>query len=198
MKALKWFDEHFEESLLVILLILIACIELVQVVFRKLPCVDALTWPEEFCRFCWIWSVFISLPFTIRKSSMLRVNVLIDMLPQGVRKGMGIVIDLVIAAVMAFLFKYSIEVVSQIRLSAETSPAMIWPMWIIYSIMLVGLGLGALRGVQMAAIHITHFSEKELTTREQTMAMAAEEAEAGKKAEEVITGKRADGDGGDR
>ena len=56
-------------------------------------------------------------------------------------------------------------------------------MWIIYSIMLVGFGLAVFRAVQMAVIHVKHFNEKELTTLEQTMADAAEEAEAGKRAE---------------
>lgn len=183
MKVLKWLDEHFEEAILVVLLVMISCIELIQVIFRNLSFVDALTWPEEFCRFCWIWSVFLSLPFTIRKGSMLRVNVIVDLLPQTVRKIVNIAIDLVNMAVMGVLFKYSIEVVNKIRISAEASPAMTWPMWIIYSIMLVGFGLGAFRALQMTVIHVMHFNEKELTTLEQTMAEAAEEAEAGKRAE---------------
>ena len=183
MKVLKWLDEHFEETLLVILLVLISCIELIQVIFRNLPFVDALTWPEEFCRFCWIWSVFLSLPFTIRKGTMLRVNVLVDMLPQMARKIVNILIDLINAAVMALLFRYSLDVVGKIRESAEASPAMTWPMWIVYSIMLVGFALATVRAVQMAAIHVMHFGDKELSTLEQTMAEAAEEAEAGKRAE---------------
>ena len=183
MRVLKWLDEHFEEAMLVVLLALIACVELLQVVFRNLSFVDALTWPEEFCRFCWIWSVFLSLPYTIRKGSMLRVNVLVDLLPQVVRKSVNIAIDLINAAVMGLLFVNAIQVVNGIKISGESSPAMTWPMWIIYSIMLVGFGLGALRGLQMAAIHVKHFNEKELTTLEQTMADAAEEAEAGKRAE---------------
>ena len=36
MKVIKWLDEHFEEALLVILLVLICCIELIQVVVRNL------------------------------------------------------------------------------------------------------------------------------------------------------------------
>ena len=183
LKVLKWLDEHFEETLLVVLLVLISCIELIQVIYRNLPFVDALTWPEEFCRFAWIWSVFLSLPFTIRKGSMRRVSVLVDMLPQAARKVVNILIDLINAAVMAVLFKYSIEVVGKIRESAEASPAMTWPMWIVYSIMLVGFALGAVRGIQMAVIHVMHFNEKELSTLEQTMAEAAEEADAGKRAE---------------
>ena len=186
MKVLKWLDEHLEESVLVGLLVLISCIELIQVIFRNLSFVDALTWPEEFCRFAWIWSVFLSLPYTIRKASMLRVTVITDMLPQSVRKVVNILIDLVNAAVMACLFFYSIEVIygaKGIMVSGETSPAMNWPMWIIYISMLFGFGLGIFRALQMAVIHIRNFSVKELSTLEQTMADAAEEAEAGKRAE---------------
>lgn len=183
MKTVRWLDEHFEEVILVVLLVLISCIELIQVIFRNIGIVEALTWPEEFCRFCWIWSVFVSLPYTIRKGSMLRVNVIADMLPGALRKIINILVDLINGAVMVVLLCYSWGVVTGIKTSAETSPAMNWPMWIIYSIMLIGFCLGALRALQMAVIHVTHFGEKELSTLEQTMADAAEEAEAGKRAE---------------
>lgn len=183
MKTVKWLDEHFEECFLVILLVLISCIELIQVVFRNLGFVKALTWPEEFCRFCWIWSVFLSLPYTIRKGSMLRVNVLMDMLPGPVRKVINILVDAINTAVMLILCYHSTSVVAGVKASAEASPAMTWPMWIVYSIMVIGFLLGAARGIQMIIIHIQHFGEKELSTIEQTMADAAEEAEAGKRAE---------------
>ena len=81
MKVLKWLDEHFEETLLVICLVLIACVCLIQVIIRNIPWIPSLQWAEEFCRFAWIWSVFLSLPYTIRKGTMLRVNVLLDLMP---------------------------------------------------------------------------------------------------------------------
>ena len=54
MKILRWLDAHFEEVLLAILLIVIACVSFLQVVIRKVPFIPALTWAEEFCRFCWV------------------------------------------------------------------------------------------------------------------------------------------------
>ena len=183
MRALKWLDEHFEETLLVILLVLISCIELIQVIYRNLPFVAALTWAEEFCRFCWIWSVFISLPYTIRKGSMLRVSVLLDVFPQKVRGVINIAVDLISAAAMLLLGVNSVSVVSKILQSGETSPAMRWPMWIIYSIMLLGFFLGALRGLQQAVIHIRHFGDQSLSTIEQTMLEAEEESAAGRRTE---------------
>ena len=183
MKAIKWLDERFEETLLVILLVLISCVELVQVIIRNVPFIPALTWAEEFCRFCWIWSVFLSLPYTIKKASMLRVSVVVDALPNKVRSIFNIVVNLVVAATMFYLGVHSVSVVRAIRLSNETSPAMLWPMWIIYCIMLIGFFLGGLRGIQQTYISIRDYNKKKLSTTEQTMAEAAEEAESGKRAE---------------
>ncbi len=183
MKAVKWLDEHFEETLLIVLLVLISCVELIQVIVRNIPFIPALTWAEEFCRFCWIWSVFLSLPYTIRKASMLRVNVLMDVFPKKVKNVINIIVDLVVSATMCLLGVNSITVIQRILKSSETSPAMKWPMWIIYSIMLVGFFLATLRGLQQAIIHIKSFNEAGLTTVQKTMADAAEEAEAGKRAE---------------
>lgn len=183
MKVLKWLDEHFEEFFLVVFLALISIIELVQVIVRNIPWIPALTWAEEFCRFLWIWSVFMSLPFTIRKSSMLRVNVLVDLLPQAVRKIINIIIDLLTGTAMGIMLYHSVGVIEKIKLSGETSPAMWWPMWIVYSFMFIGFLLGVIRSIEMVIIHIRDFNVKEKSTAEKTMEEAADEAAAGMKAE---------------
>ena len=183
MKAFKWLDEHFEEACLVVLLVLISCVELMQVVVRNISFIPALKWAEEFCRFCWIWSVFISLPYTIRKGSMLRVSVLLDIFPSKVRNVINIFVDLISSCVLLLLGIHAVSVVQYILQSGETSPAMLWPMWIVYSIMLLGFFLGVLRGLQQAYLHIRHFSTDNLSTLEQTMAEAAEEAEMARQAE---------------
>lgn len=191
MKVLKWLDDHFEEFFLVIFLVLICGVELVQVIIRNIKSISALTWPEEFCRFLWIWSVFLSLPYTIRKGSMLRVNVLLDLLPQTLHKIVNIFVDVVIMLSMGLCSYYSFGVVQHIMESGETSPAMLWPMWIVYSFMIIGFVLGTVRSIQMIIIHIQHFGDRELTAIEQTMADAAEEAEAGKHAERIDEGGNA-------
>lgn len=183
MKVLNWLDERFEETLLVILLVLISCVELAQVVVRNLPFIPALTWAEEFCRFCWIWSVFLSLPYTIRKGSMLRVSVLLDVFPPKVRNVINIAVDVITAAVMLLLAVHSVTVVKGIIQSRETSPAMLWPMWVIYSILLLGFFGGTVRALQQAWLHARSFNTASLSTVEQTMADAADEADAGRKAE---------------
>ena len=184
MKPIRWLDDHFEEFVLVVFLVLISVVMMLQVIVRKMPGIPALTWAEEFCRFMWIGSVFFSLPYTIRKGNMLRVNVLLDLLPHALRKTVNIIIDLITAGCMALLFWHThIKVLHDIVASGETSPAMGWAMSSIYAMMEAGFFLGILRGLQMFVIHVRRFGERELSAIEQTMADAEEEAAAGKKAE---------------
>ena len=103
MKVLKWLDDHFEEIFLVVFLVLIACVSLAQVIWKKAPFLESLTWSDEFCRFMWIWTVFISLPYTIRKGSMLRVSVVLDLMPQVVRKVINLAVDIVSMLCMGLL-----------------------------------------------------------------------------------------------
>ena len=183
MKVIKWLDEHLEEALLIIFLILISFVMMLQVIVRKIPFIPSFTWAEEFSRFMWIMSVFISLPYTIRKGNMLRVTVLRDLLPQTPRKIINLFVDVVVLICMALLGYHSIEVLQWTIRSKETSAAMHWPMAILYTVAMIGFFLAAIRSVQMLIIHIKHFGERELSTIEQTMAEAAEEAAEARKAE---------------
>ena len=122
MKVVKWLDDHLEETFLVILLILISCVSLLQVIIRKIPFIPALTWAEELCRFLWIWSVFISLPYTLRKNNMLRVGVLMDLLPNVLHKIVNIVVDVVNTACMGLLGYWSFFVLRDIMASRRDFP----------------------------------------------------------------------------
>ena len=114
---------------------------------------------------------------------MLRVSVLLDAFPAKLRKAINITVDFIVAASMLLLGYHSVGVVKSIVTSAETSPAMLWPMWVVYSIMLLGFFGGTLRALQQAYIHITAVDLSETSMIEKTMAEAAEEAEAARRAE---------------
>lgn len=176
MKAIKWLDAHFEEAILVFFLVVIACIELIQVICRNVPALPTLTWPEELCRFTWIATVFLSLPYTIRTSNMLRVSVMIDALPYKAHNALDVFVDIVTASMMGILAWESIAVLQRIYASGETSPAMGWPMWVMYLIVLVGFVLAVIRSIEMMVIHIIHFNDVPPTMVEEKMeAEAAEE-----------------------
>lgn len=167
MKVIKWLDEHFEEFILIVFLVLISCITLLQVICRNVPAFPVLTWPEELCRFLWIATVFLSLPYTIRTETMLRVTALVDIMPWKVRNIINVIVDVITFVMMAVLTNAAVTVLMRIVESGETSPAMLLPMWIMYLIVLVGFILGALRSVEMFVIHIKHINVEPKSTIEE-------------------------------
>lgn len=154
ISAIKWLDLHFEESILIFFLVAISCVELVQVVARNVSFMPSLTWAEELCRFLWIATVFVSLPYTIPTVTALRVTALIELLPWKIENVINILIDVFTCAVLAVLTYFSIDVFEGVYRNGEVSPAMLLPMWIMYVFVVAGFLLGALRSLQMAIIHI--------------------------------------------
>ena len=59
-KFLKWLDEDFEESILMIFLIVMSVVMMAQVIMRYFF-KASMTWPEEFCRFMFVFSGFLSI-----------------------------------------------------------------------------------------------------------------------------------------
>ena len=166
MKVLKWLDEHFEEAILIFLLVIIACVTLIQVIARNVTFIPATTWAEELCRFAWIATVFLSLPFCTRTETALRVTALIDILPWKLRNIINVIVDVFTAFLMAVLTYYAWIVLQRIIASAETSPAMLWPMWTIYLIVLIGFALAVVRSIQMFVIHIKSINVEPKSTVE--------------------------------
>ena len=183
MKVLKWLDDHFEEFILAVLLILISCITMLQIIARNVKFITTLTWPEEFCRFCWIWSVFLSVPYTIKNNNMLRVNIVVDLLPNIVRKIINLLVELCIALVCAVAFYHSISVEKGYIKTGEYTPAMEWPLYIALLCIQIGFALGFIRAIEQVFVQIKHFGEREKSTLELTREEAAEEAAAGLRAE---------------
>ena len=175
MKAVKWLDEHFEEAIIIFLLAVISIVELMQVICRNVPGIPALSWAEEMARYAWIVTVFISLPFTIRTSTTLRVTALVEAFPWKLTNIMNIIVDIVTAIVLGIMAWTTITVIGQVQAGGSVSPAMQIPMWILYVIIFIGFAGGALRAIQMCVIHIKNINVKPVNSVE---AAAADELSA--------------------
>ena len=184
MSAIKWLDEHFEEAIMVVLLALISCVMMAQIIARNV--VNSMTWPEEFSRYCYIWTVFLSLGYTIKKGNMLKVGIIMDLLPQKVRRTIEILVNIIILAVFVVFFRYSITYTNILRTTGQLSPAMHIPMWIMYLSTIIGFGLASVRTAQEIVSNVRNFNVKAETTLEATLKEAKEEVE--------ITGVNVDDD----
>ena len=177
MKVLRWLNEHAEEVVLVLLLVLISFVMLAQVIARYVLN-NSMSWPEEFCRYCYIWTVFLSLGYTIRKGNMLRVGVVMDLFPAVVQRSVKILIDIVMAVLFFALFRQSLRAVLHIKnITREISSAMQIPMWFMYMATSTGFGLAIVRTLQMLADDVRHFRDRMESTIESTIKEAKAETE---------------------
>jgi TRAP-type C4-dicarboxylate transport system permease small subunit len=126
-------------------------------------------------RYAWIITVFISLPYTIRTSTSLRVTALVELFPWKLTNVINIIVDLITAAALGILAWTSITVIGQVQAGGSVSPAMQVPMWIMYVIIFIGFAGGVLRAIQMCVIHIKNINVKPVNSVE---AAAADELSA--------------------
>jgi len=173
MRVVKWLDKHAEESILVALLVMIACVMGLQVFMRKVMN-NSLSWPEEFCRYCYVWTCFLTVAYTVRHGNMLRVTVVADLFPKAARKIMYICINVLCLVVFCVFFVNAIGVVKTLTVIGQTSTAMRLPMYLVYLCTVLGFGLASLRTVQAIYKQIRDFNVVEKTQME----AAKEEAEA--------------------
>jgi C4-dicarboxylate transporter DctQ subunit len=176
VNVLKWVNEHFEEAIMVILLAAISCVMMAQIIARSF--FTSMPWPEEFCRYCYIWTVFLSLGYTIRKKNMLKVGILMDLLPVKLRKSIEIVVNFSMLAIFAILFRYAIVYTGKVKVSGQISPAMHLPMWIMYMSTVVGFALAVIRMIQEIVLNIKNYNKGVETTIEATIKEAKQEVEA--------------------
>lgn len=153
MKVIKWLDEHFEEYLLVFLLMLISCIMMLQIVMRY-AFNSSLSWPEEFTRYCFVWSAFLGISYSVKKGIMLRIDAVLNFMPNKVKSIVEILVQLVVLAFFGYLLINSTDVVKKIYASGQTSPAMGIPMYYVYVCTVVGFTLTVIRVIQSIAIMI--------------------------------------------
>lgn len=158
MKALKFLNKHFEEVIMVLTLVAIIVVMTFQII-RRYIFNDSLTWSEEFCRYCYIWMMFVSFSYSIHLRADLRVDALVLMLPAWLKKGLDFVILLICLGFTAFLFYHSFGTVAAVIKTGETSVALHLPMYVVYSASVVGYGVGTLRYLQQLYTLVTKREE---------------------------------------
>lgn len=146
-KFLKWLDEDFEETILMILLVIMACVMMLQVIMRYVF-TNSLSWPEEFCRYTFVVSGFLSIGYCIRKDKMLKVDILLGFFPDWLKKAVDLIGRIVTLVFFAYLTYYSYFYVANARTTGVTSAALKLPMWILYSSVFIGCAIGVIREIE--------------------------------------------------
>lgn len=159
MKVIKWLDKHFEEMILIILLSAIVVVMCYQII-RRYVFNSSLSWSEEFCRYAFIWFMFIATSYSVRLRSDLRVDVVVNMLPKTLKTIVNFFDLFASLALYAVLFAYSFPVVAYIKSTGDYSSAMHLPMYFVYASLIVGFGLTVVRYIQRIILEFKELKEK--------------------------------------
>lgn len=144
MKAIKTFGDILDKVFRVFLQILVAVmaiIILIQVIFRYFL-QSPLSWSEELARFCMIWLTFIGASIALKENSLSRVDLLVEIMPENVKKIIFIITDLIMLLITTMLFKYSVDLIKLPSTLMQKSASLHLPM--LFAYIFIPIGLGAL------------------------------------------------------
>ena len=143
----KAIDDYLEETILLILLVLMTAIMGVQIVSRYVF-QNSLTWSEELVRYMFVWSAFLGIPFCIKHGLSIKVDQFRNLFPIPLQKALMYIDKIIIFVLFLVLFIYSFKVVRATYLSGQTSPAMQLPMWTVQISVTVSSLLSMIRSIQ--------------------------------------------------
>ena len=144
---LKAIDDYLEETILLILLVLMTCIMGIQIVSRYVF-QNSLTWSEELVRYMFVWSAFLGVPFCIKHGLSIKVDQFRNLFPIPLQKVLMYIDKIIIFLLFLVLFVYSFTVIKATYLSGQTSPAMQLPMWTVQISVTVSSLLSMIRSIQ--------------------------------------------------
>lgn len=147
MSILRWLDKNIEEFLMVVFLGLMTCIMGVQIGMRYIFN-NSLVWSEEFTRYLFIWSAFISISYCIKNGISIKIEQFYNLVPKSAQKVIKIIENVIMLLFFIYIFKFSLEIVRAAYLNNQRSPAMGLPIYLVRMSTVVGFFLCIVRLVQ--------------------------------------------------
>lgn len=106
---------------------------------------SSLVWAEEYAKFAIMWITFGGCGAAVRANAHMKISALYDVVGKGFKKGLDIFSCLVCLAFSGVMLVYGIQLTMTTIQTAQVSPTMMLPMWIIYVSVPIGAALMILR-----------------------------------------------------
>lgn len=157
MKVVKWLDDHFEETLLAMGLVVITLVFTMQIIFRKVFG-NSLAWSEELCRYIFMWSGMLTLSYSLHNKTAIKTDLVINLFPIKVQKVINLMIQIMLLVLFTVMIKVTIDIVPTITQMGTAIPI---SRQLIFVSMPIGFGLAAIRTVQNIIKEFKNFKEME-------------------------------------
>ena len=102
-----------------------------------------LTWSEEAARFIFVYVSFIGISYAYRQKGHIRMDVVVNLFPQAVRRGLEVLINLGTIALFCYMIPFSFRFIG-IQAGVKATATHI-PMSIVYTALPLGMALSCVR-----------------------------------------------------
>ncbi|MBY4675819.1 TRAP transporter small permease [Marinobacterium arenosum] len=117
---------------------------------------QSLFFAEELNQFLIVSVTFIGLAYAVRKGRNIRMTALYDLLGQKAKKGLTLLIAIVTAGLMFYLAYQAVVYVQELKQINRLSPALQFPVYIVYSIIPLGFLMAGLQYLSGFLLNLTH------------------------------------------
>jgi TRAP-type C4-dicarboxylate transport system permease small subunit len=144
---LKKLDDHFEESLIVLLMAAMTVLIIVQI-FMRYVVQESLTWSEELARYLFVWATYLGVAYGVKKNAHICVEAVTAYLPARIKEITYIVAQVIFLLFAALVVKEGFVLSMKIFKFGQSSAALGMPMGVIYLAPTVGFALVFIRLIQ--------------------------------------------------
>ena len=102
-----------------------------------------LTWSEEAARYIFVYVSFIGISYAYRQKGHIRMEVVVNLFPQAVRRGLEVLINLGTIALFCYMIPFSFRFIG-IQAGVKATATHI-PMSIVYTALPLGMALSCVR-----------------------------------------------------
>ena len=102
-----------------------------------------LTWSEEAARFIFVYVSFIGISYAYRQKGHIRMEVVVNLFPHAVRRGLEVLINLGTIALFCYMIPFSFRFIG-IQAGVKATATHI-PMSIVYTALPLGMALSCVR-----------------------------------------------------
>ena len=131
-----------ENAVIILRLSAMFLILLAQVIMRYVFS-RPLTWSEEAARFIFVYVSFIGISYAYRQKGHIRMEVVVNLFPQAVRRGLEVLINLGTIALFCYMIPFSFRFIG-IQAGVKATATHI-PMSIVYTALPLGMALSCVR-----------------------------------------------------
>lgn len=149
MKKFWNFIDNFEEKIITIILPLMVIVVFMATFFRYTKLL-VIPWSEELARYLMVWIVFIGIGAGAKTNSHFTVDNFVNSMPRSTHKFFFLLRTVIIVGFASFMLINAGNLIGKLQAMGQTTPALRWPTWMIYSAIPVGLFLLIVRTLQFA------------------------------------------------